>query len=340
MRGAARWPEHVGSCHVRLPVAVQPRSRKVHDHARPGARAGHVSDQSMSGSGESHGFRRTRADIRVAARTGSPGMKSTGSWPCRGPTGAQRLCRVSRKEHGCSPRSIHRKRAALAVLVVAALSAVVAVAHGARQRDRRGGAFAPRLTGRADSPAHDAAFRFCRLPFRPAPNGDGHGWDVDYPRADVNLSLRLSQLTKTPVTLDVEGNPTHIVVRLTDPELFRCPFVMMTEPGGTYFSEQEAAQLRIYLLKGGFLWADDFWGSYAWRWWTNQIGKALPPTEYPIVDLSKDHPLYHTFFDIDHVPQIPNIGLWLSARITSERGADSAQPHARAILDRAGRVIV
>jgi hypothetical protein len=237
-------------------------------------------------------------------------------------------------------RSIHRKLAALAVLVVATLSAVIAAANGAQQRGRRGGVFASRPTGSADAPTYDGAFRFCRIRFRNAPDGDGHGWDVDYPRADVNLSLRLSQVTKTPVTLDVEGNPAHIVVRLTDPELFQCPFVMMTEPGGTYFSEQEAAQLRIYLLKGGFLWADDFWGSYAWQWWTNQIGKAFPQTEYPIVDLSKDHPIYHTFFDIDHVPQIPNIGLWLNAHITSERGADSAEPHARAILDRAGRVIV
>ena len=52
-------------------------------------------------------------------------------------------------------------------------------------------------------------------------------------------------------------------MRLTDPLLYHCPFVMMTEPGGAYFDEAEAAQLRDYLLKGGFLWADDFWGEYA-----------------------------------------------------------------------------
>src|SRR5207253_6676995 len=98
--------------------------------------------------------------------------------------------------------------------------------------------------------------------------------------------------------------------------------------------------LRTYLLKGEFLWADDFWGSHAWDWWQGQIGKALPRAEYPIVDLPMDHPIYHTLFNIDHVPQIPNIGLWLSAHATSERGADSAEAHARAILDHAGRVMV
>ena len=56
---------------------------------------------------------------------------------------------------------------------------------------------------------------------------------------------------------------------------------MMSEPGGSFFSNEEAANLRAYLLKGGFLWVDDFWGSVAWRNWENQIGKALSPSEYP-----------------------------------------------------------
>ena len=57
---------------------------------------------------------------------------------------------------------------------------------------------------------------------------------VDYPRADINLSIRLGELTKTQISL-AEGEPNHLVVRLTDPELFKCPFIMMTEVGQTYF---------------------------------------------------------------------------------------------------------
>ena len=188
--------------------------------------------------------------------------------------------------------------------------------------------------------SYDGGFHFCRLWFRNGYEGDGDGWYVDFPRADENLSIRLAELTKAPVTNDLEGTPEHYLVRLIDPALFQCPFLMMSEPGGSFFSADEAANLRTYLLKGGFLWADDFWGTLAWTNWENQIRKALPAAEYPIVDLTTEHPMFHTLFNIDTLPQIPNIGLWVHYHQTSERGPDSAQMHARAIMDHKGRVIV
>jgi len=192
----------------------------------------------------------------------------------------------------------------------------------------------------AAADGYDGGFRLCRIQFRTSEQGDGAGWFVDYPMADENLSLRLSQLTNIPVTTVGEGEPVHLLLELTDDELFQCPFVLMTEPGGAEFNDKEAERLRTYLLKGGFLWADDFWGSRAWQWWSAQIAKALPPNEYPIIELPLDHPMFHTRFDVKSIPQIPNIGLWESAHQTSERGADSAEAHARAILDKKGRVIV
>lgn len=220
-------------------------------------------------------------------------------------------------------------------------SAVLAASSGGAQQPGGRGSLFTRLPPRIAPPeSYDGAFRFCRISFRNSPRGDGDGWFVDYPRADENLSIRLSELTKTPITRDEDGTPTHIVVPLTDPELFECPFIMMTEPGGSYFDDREAGQLRTYLLKGGFLWADDFWGRYAWDWWAVQIAKALPPDQYPIRDVPLNHPVFHTLFDIPQVPQIPNIGLWLRARLTSERGEDSAEPHWRAIADDAGRLMV
>jgi hypothetical protein len=187
----------------------------------------------------------------------------------------------------------------------------------------------------------DGGFQFCRIVFRNAPDGDGNGWSVDWPRADENLSVRLAELTRTHVSVDETGEPKHLLVRLTDPALFHCPFVMMTEPGGAYFDEQEAASLRTYLLKGGFLWADDFWGTYAFNFWAAQIGKALHPSEYPIQDLPLDHPIFHMVHIVPRVPQIPGIAYWLGSRGgTSERGADSAVPHVRAIRDDHGRILV
>ena len=176
---------------------------------------------------------------------------------------------------------------------------------------------------------YDGSFHFCRVWFRSAMGGDGGDWSVDFPRADINLSIRLAELTKTTVGQTRDRQPNHLLVRLTDDTLFQCPFVMMTEVGSLYFDEREAARLREYLLKGGFLWADDFWGSYAWSVWASQIRKVFPPADYPIVDLSPDHPLYQTQFVVAHTPQIPNIGHWLGTGNTSERGADSAQVHAR-----------
>ncbi|MSO55964.1 MAG: DUF4159 domain-containing protein [Acidobacteria bacterium] len=189
-------------------------------------------------------------------------------------------------------------------------------------------------------PSYDGAFHFCRLSFRNGFSGDGDGWYVDYPRADENLSIRLAELTKAPVARDLEGNPDHLVVRLSDPVLFQCPFVMMSEPGGSSFDRDEASNLRAYLLKGGFLWADDFWGDLAWQNWETQIRKALPAAEFSIEDLTTDHPMFHTLFNIETLPQIPSLGLWVRYAQTSERGRESAQMHARAISDRNRRVIV
>src|SRR6476620_7828209 len=153
------------------------------------------------------------------------------------------------------------------------------------------------FNGRAPSYAtrqdFDGGYQFCRLVFRNGPNGDGAGWNVDWPRADENLSIRLSELSRIPVSMDGEGQPKHLLVRLTDNELSHCPFVMMTEPGGAFFDDEEAAGLRNYLLKGGFLWADDFWGEYAWTFWEGQLRKVLPAAYYPIIYVTLDHTIFH-----------------------------------------------
>jgi len=235
-------------------------------------------------------------------------------------------------------------RRSVAAVVVTCGLAVVASIEGAQ----RGISFKPVKHSQIDvsSPqaaaeeGYDGGFRFCRIRFNTSPDGDGAGWYVGYPRADENLSLRLSQLTSIPVTTVGEGDSVRLVLQLTETDLFQCPFVMMTEPGGADLSQEEARQLGTYLRKGGFLWADDFWGSRAWEWWSMQIAKALPADEYPIVDVPLAHPMFHTMFDIKEIPQIPNIGLWESSHITSERGADSPHAYARAIFDKKGHLMV
>ena len=226
------------------------------------------------------------------------------------------------------------------VVVLLAASVLLIASAGAAQFQRRGGRFGYGQIG--ENPPYDGAFQFCRIMFRNASNGDGGGWFVDYPRADQNLSFRFSELTTTSVSSDGKGNFNHIVIRLTDEAtLSRCPFIMMTEPGGAYLDDLEAMALRTYLQKGGFLWADDFWGEYAWEHWVIEIRKALPSGEYPLIDVPMDHQLFHVLYDVREIPQIPSINFWYgSGGGTSERGRDSAVPHVRAITDRDGHVLV
>jgi Domain of unknown function (DUF4159) len=133
------------------------------------------------------------------------------------------------------------------------------------------------------------------------------------------------------------------VVRPTDPELFQCPFVMASDPGSAGFSDEDAAGLRAYLLKGGFLWVDDFWGTAAWAQWTRELSKALPPAEFPIEDVPLTDPIFTTQFTVTKIPQITNIQFWRGVRgsTTQERGADSPKASFRAIRDkRDGRIMV
>jgi hypothetical protein len=187
----------------------------------------------------------------------------------------------------------------------------------------------------------DGGFNFCRGMYtqvRRMPSG--MGWGTDYPDADINFSIRLSELTKTRVSRRPDGEPNHLTVRLTDDNLFNCPYVHMEDIGSAQFTEVEVERLREYLLKGGFLWVDDFWGTAAWRFWVEQIGRVLPPADYPIRDLPPDHPLFSAQYPVKGVPQIPSIRMWTPGGITSEDPPDTDVVHGRGISDRSGRLMV
>ena len=199
---------------------------------------------------------------------------------------------------------------------------------------------APMRFPTADS--YDGRFNYCRGIYTSGRrDGSGNGWTTDYPDADINFSIRLAELTKTRVSMSPDGSPNHFVVRLTDPNLFQCPFLMMTDVGELMLSDEEVVSLRRYLHKGGFLWVDDFWGSWAWESWVGQIEKVFPSRDFPIRDLPADHPIFRTMFVIPKVPQIPSINSWRGlGSDTSELGADSAVPSMRAIRDARGRIMV
>ena len=148
------------------------------------------------------------------------------------------------------------------------------------------------------------------------------------------MSIRLSELTKTTVSFSGPQEPKHVVIRLTDETLFQCPFIMMTEVGAAYIDDVEAEALRNYLLKGGFLWADDFWGEYEWQNVQEQFQKIVP--EYEIKDLPLSHPIFHAYLDVEEVVQVPNI--YNAQRgITSEKGG--IVPHYMGVENKNGRLV-
>src|SRR5437764_13450297 len=136
-------------------------------------------------------------------------------------------------------------------------------------------------------PVHNGEFHFIRLEYTDLPqfhrgwgyasrDGTGSGWWlVDWPDADVHFTAGVSRLTR----LDA-GDPRHL--RLTDDRLFDYPWIYATQTGWWDLSTAETGRLREYLLRGGFLVVDDFWGPEAWEGFRQTMPRVLAerPTSY------------------------------------------------------------
>ena len=227
--------------------------------------------------------------------------------------------------------------------VALASAAVLALAVAASAQFGRWGGIAegPGVPVRIP-PDHfdDGAFTVCKLMYTSVyREALGMGWATDYPYAGINLMTRVAELTKAPISVDRRGNPNYWVVAATDPALSRCPYVMAADVGTLQFSAEEVVGMRDYLLKGGFLWVDDFWGTPAWQQWSSEIKRVLP--EYQIIDIPMEHPVRHMLFDLKAIPQVTAIQNWRgSGYSTSERGSDSPHPNFRGIADDHGRLMV
>jgi len=235
--------------------------------------------------------------------------------------------------------TVHWRRSLTAAITAAII--VLAAAAGFAQRIWSGGyGYTPPRFPTAHS--FQGSFNFCRVMFE-SNRREKRGWSTDYPGADLNFSTRLGELTRAPVTLRTDAEedeaPDAVVVRLTDDALFRCPFVLMEDAGTADFSAEESRRLGEYLLKGGFVFASDYWGDWAREQFDEQIGLALPPTQFPIVDVPIDHAMWHTVFDVKSVPQMPSIQSWRRTGGNTDRGV-SAPPSARGIVDERGRLMV
>lgn len=186
-----------------------------------------------------------------------------------------------------------------------------------------------------DAFKHDV-FTFARIEYDHGGGGRG-GWATDYSDADINLLFRLQQIS----SMKVNDHPEGKVLRLTDPDLYKYPFIYMVEPGALYLSDIEADRLRKHLLNGGFLMCDDFWGERDWDNLESQIKKAFPERDF--VELPADHPIFNGIFKLDKTKlQTPNVGLGMQSQfdgVTWER-PDAQEVHFRGLFDDKGRLML
>ena len=147
----------------------------------------------------------------------------------------------------------------------------------------------------AENAAYDGRFTFVRVKFDIA-GGEG-GWrrDIkwahDYPRGERHFVRILDAVSLTGPRLDSTN-----VLTLADPELFRYPVAYLCEPGFWLISDEEAANLRAYLLKGGFIIFDDFVGNH-WYQFEASLRRAFP--EGRLVQLDASHPIFDSFYHIE-----------------------------------------
>ncbi len=180
---------------------------------------------------------------------------------------------------------------------------------------------------------HDVV-TFARIRYDSGGYGGRGGWSTDLPDSDLNLSYRLQQMTSMKV------DPNGRLLRLTDEVLADYPFIYIVEPGGLWLSDEEAFRLRKYLLNGGFLWLDDFWGEREWENVEIEFSRVF--TNRTFVELPLTHPLYSCVYPIKAKTQVPDVGRGTASEytgVTWER-SDAREVHHRVILDDQGRIMV
>lgn len=160
--------------------------------------------------------------------------------------------------------------------------------------------------------------------------GWGGKWATDYPDSDLNFSFRLQQLTA------LETDPYGKILELTDDAIFDYPWLYLIEPGNMVLDDAEVQNLRKYLLQGGFLMVDDFWGEAEWANFYENIKRVFPEREP--VELPLEHEIFHCVYDLKKKPQIPSIHAYLAGH-TTERW-DAPEPHYKGIFDDKGRMMV
>jgi hypothetical protein len=192
----------------------------------------------------------------------------------------------------------------------------------------------------APTPEAGASFgeyTFVRTIYESPMRGSGRGgyygggtWTTDYPEADNNFIVGLREWAGTNLKIA----PRPEALEILDDRIFDFPLLYIVEPGFMELSNEQAARLREYIMRGGFIFLDDFWGEYEWRNVQEQFRKIVP--EYEIKELSLSHPIFHSYLDVEEVVQVPNV-YNASRGVTSEKGG--VVPYYMGIENKDGRMV-
>lgn len=176
-----------------------------------------------------------------------------------------------------------------------------------------------------------------RLMYRDAGGRFGGGffgrrgaWATDYPAGDRHLIEGVRRLSR----IDVRSVEQAVELDGSD-DVFNWPFLYAVEVGQWTLNEEEAAQLRDFLDRGGFLMVDDFHGTYEWSVFLEGIRKVFPEAE--IEDLPPEDPIFHMLSDVDQSIQVAGV-VALNRGVTYEQ--DGYLPRWRGIRDKQGNIIV
>jgi hypothetical protein len=163
-------------------------------------------------------------------------------------------------------------------------------------------------------------------------------WTMDYPRSDRHLLEGIHRLTR------IDSRSVEQIVQLdgTD-EIYNWPITYAVEVGHWLLPDEQAKQLREYLLRGGFFMVDDFHGTAPyrgvpeWEVFTNSMSKVFPDRQ--IEDIPDNDPIFHTVYDLHERFQVPG-AIYFESNLTYEAGETGKTPHWRCIRDDHGRIMV
>jgi hypothetical protein len=157
----------------------------------------------------------------------------------------------------------------------------------------------------------------------------GGGWSEDYPKADRQFVEGLRRLTR------LDARPTQQVLEPDSDDLFNWPWLYAVNVATWDFTDTQAARMREYLLRGGFLMVDSFHGVAEWESFLIGMRKIFP--NRPIEDLENKDEIFHVLYDLDERFQVPGYQ-YIGTGRTYER--DGIEPQWRAIRDDKGRIMV